>query len=40
MKKHGELDELIDHFTLLEPEHQVINKKYGNTQLGIWMYEI
>jgi hypothetical protein len=34
MKKHWQLDELIDHFTLIEPEKQLVESKYSNTQLG------
>ncbi|WP_257346973.1 DUF4158 domain-containing protein [Pseudalkalibacillus decolorationis] len=34
MKKHWELDELIDHFTLIEPEKKLVESKYLNTQLG------
>lgn len=34
MKKYWELDELIEHFTLMEPEKQLVESKYLNTQLG------
>ncbi|MEC1158923.1 MULTISPECIES: Tn3 family transposase [Bacillaceae] len=34
MKKQWELDELIGHFTLIEPEKKLIESKYVNSQLG------
>jgi hypothetical protein len=34
MKKQWELDELIGHFTLIEPEKQLIENKYSNSKLG------
>jgi TnpA family transposase len=34
MKRQWELDELIEHFTLIEPERQLVENKYSNSRLG------
>lgn len=34
MKKHWELEELIEHFTLIDPEKKLIDNKYLNSRLG------
>lgn len=34
MKRQWELDELIEHFTLIEPEKQLAENKYSNSRLG------
>nr|WP_245596830.1 DUF4158 domain-containing protein [Shimazuella kribbensis] len=34
MKRQWEVDELIEHFTLIEPEKQLVENKYSNSRLG------